>query len=327
LGGRTCSRSSLLAVSAALLLGGCSGDNGASFPDPLVTGETDAGDAGTAGGDGASPTKKTYSVSTGPITLQPGEERVLCVDRRVPSDRPIDVTRISSDLTEGGHHLVFYKSDATTETADPFECATFRGVLNGLVPLFIAQKAQTELLFPAGVAYSLPAAQMVRIELHFLNATSRPLAVTGTVHLGEASTGTIVDHANLMFYGNLGIRIPPQSAATVGPTFHAFRAPTPRIFGLTGHQHKRGTGVTIDLAASREGPSTPLYVNHDWADPPLTVFDPPIATTPGQGFRYTCTYYNPTSETVLFGEGVNQEMCFLWAYYYPDMGFEIGLGG
>jgi hypothetical protein len=24
---------------------------------------------------------------------------------------------------------------------------------------------------------------------------------------------------------------------------------------------------------------------------------------------------------------VNQEMCFLWAYYYPDMGLEIGLGG
>jgi hypothetical protein len=28
---------------------------------------------------------------------------------------------------------------------------------------------------------------------------------------------------------------------------------------------------------------------------------------------------------VSFGEGFNQEMCFLWAYYYPDMGFEIGL--
>jgi hypothetical protein len=69
----------------------------------------------------------------------------------------------------------------------------------------------------------------------------------------------------------------------------------------------------------------PLYVNHDWADPPLTIFDPPIDTTPGQGFRYSCTYYNPTNQTVSFGEGFNQEMCFLWAYYYPDMGFEVGL--
>jgi hypothetical protein len=306
-------------------LGGCSSESGVSFQHPVVAESNDAGDAATAdrrGGDA-----KTYSVTTGPITLGPGEERVVCVDRRIESDRPIDIDRISSELTEGGHHLVFYKSNATAETASPVNCETFRGVLTGLVPLFIAQKAQTELRFPTGVAYSLPAAQMVRIELHFLNTTSRPMAITGTVHLGEASAGTVVDHANLMFYGNLNIRIPPLSAATVGPVFRAFRASTPRIFGLTGHQHKRGTGVTIGLASSLTGPSTPLYINHDWADPPLTVFDPPIATTPGQGFRYSCTYDNPTSETVVFGEGVNQEMCFLWAYYYPDMGLEIGLGG
>ena len=166
---------------------------------------------------------------------------------------------------------------------------------------------------------------MVRIELHFLNATNHPLAVTGTVHLGEANNGTVVDHANLMFYGNLNIRIPPLSAATVGPTFRRFGAMSPHIFGLTGHQHKRGTGVTIDLGSSVAGPSIPLYVNHDWADPPLTLFNPPIATTQGQGLRYTCTYDNPTNQPIVFGEGVSQEMCFLWAYYYPDMGFEMGL--
>jgi hypothetical protein len=311
-----------LALATVLLLAGCAGDNGVSFRAPQGV---DPSDAGTAGGDDGASSRRTYTVSTGPITLGPGEERVVCVDRRIPSDRATDIVRISSDLTEGGHHLVFYRSTATEETDAPFACETFRGILNGLVPLYIAQKAETELLFPAGVAYALPAAQMVRIELHFLNAKSQPLAVTGTVHLGEATPGTVVDHANLMFYGNLNIRIPPLSAATVGPTFRPFRATSPRLFGLTGHQHKRGTGVTIDLASSVSGPSTRLYVNHDWADPPLAIFDPPIATAPGQGFRYTCTYDNPTSQPVSFGEGVNQEMCFLWSYYYPDMGLELGL--
>jgi hypothetical protein len=94
---------------------------------------------------------------------------------------------------------------------------------------------------------------------------------------------------------------------------------------VTGHQHHLGTGVTIELGSSITGPTTPLYANHDWADPPLTIFDPPIATTPGQGLRYACTYDNPTHQVVSFGEGVNQEMCFLWAYYFPDMGFEVGL--
>jgi hypothetical protein len=259
------------------------------------------------------------------VTLAPGEERVVCMDRRMESDQPTDIVDISSELTEGGHHLVFYRSNATEETTAPVPCNSFRGFFGGMVPLYIAQKAHSELKYPPGVAYSLPAGQMVRIELHFLNTTPKPLDVTGTVRLKEARPGTVVDYANLMFYGNIDIRIPPLSAKTVGPSFHAFQAKTPHIFGLTGHQHHRGTGVTIELASSATAPGTPLYANEDWADPPLTIFDPPLVTTPGQGFRYSCSYYNPTNQSVSFGEAFDQEMCFLWAYYYPDMGFEVGL--
>jgi hypothetical protein len=329
------------AATAVLLLAGCSGDNGVALGDSGTHGgeiTADGGsidaitaDAGTSGDAGNTTTDAPspgagYSVTTGPVTLGPGEERVVCVDRRIPTDHAIDIVNIGADLTEGGHHLIFYKSNATEESSAPVECASFRGVFTGMVPLFIAQKTHTDLQFPTGVAYALPAAQMVRVELHFLNTSDRPLAVTGTVHLREARTGTVVDRANLMFYGNLNINIPPQSTITVGPTFRAFRATSPKIFGLTGHQHHRGTGVTIELGP-RTGPMMPIYENHDWADPPLTVFDPPIATTAGQGLRYACTYTNPTHQAVGFGEGVNQEMCFLWAYYYPDMGFEIGIGG
>jgi hypothetical protein len=313
-----------LAATAVLLLAGCSGDNGAALGSPPATDPSGNGDAATTAGDAGSTIGKTHTVSTEGVTLSPGEERVVCIDRRLSSDEPADIVGMSSELTEGGHHLIFYKSTATEETTTPVPCSSFRGVFTGMVPLYIAQKPHTELRFPPGVAYTLPAHQMVRIELHFLNTTDKPLTVTSTVHLDEAKQGTVVDHANLLFYGNLNIRIPPLSAATVGPTFRAFAAKSPHIFGLTGHQHHRGTGVTIELG-SPSGTMVPVYANQDWADPPLTIFDPPIATEPGQGLRYSCTYYNPTNQTVSFGEGANQEMCFLWAYYYPDMGFEFGI--
>ncbi|MET0596020.1 MAG: hypothetical protein ABW133_25185, partial [Polyangiaceae bacterium] len=212
-----------------------------------------------------------------------------------------------------------------TEQTTPFTCQTFRDITNGTVPLYIAQKAKTELNFPKGVAYAMPAGQMVRVELHFLNTTTAPLDVTGTVHITDATAGTITDHANLMFYGNLRINIPAQSMATVGPTFRKFAAAAPKIFGLTGHTHQRGTSVSIDLATGATGASSNVWMNTDWAEPPMTIFDPPIVPTAGQGFRYTCTYNNPTNSPITFGEGVNQEMCFLWAYYYPDAGFDIGL--
>jgi hypothetical protein len=93
---------------------------------------------------------------------------------------------------------------------------------------------------------------------------------------------------------------------------------------LTGHQHKLGTGFTIELASSALDTGSPLYKNLDWAEPPLTIFNPPIAPSAGQGLRFTCTYNNTTPGIVTFGEGADQEMCFLWAYYYPDQGFDIG---
>ncbi|HMI86403.1 MAG TPA: hypothetical protein VK550_20055 [Polyangiaceae bacterium] len=306
---------------AAGTTGGTAGTTGGSAG---TTGGA-AGSTGGTGGTGGGGSGMTYDITTGPVMLAPGEERIVCIDKKLPTTTAIDMVKITSDLTLGGHHLVFYKSAATAEVTTPFTCQTFRDITTGTVPLFIAQKPHTELNFPKGVAYAMPAAQMVRVELHFLNSTAAPLSVTGTVHVTDAVAGTVTDHANLMFYGNLKINIPAQSMATVGPTFRKFASAAPKIFGLTGHTHQRGTGVSIELASAATGTGTNVYTNTDWAEPPLTIFEPPLLPTAGQGFRYTCTYNNPTNAPVTFGEGVNQEMCFLWAYYYPDMGFDIGL--
>ena len=304
------------------------GTGGSATGGTAGSGGSTGGTGGTGGGGtvdggrsdaGGSP---TYDVVVGPVTLAPGEERTVCVDKKMPVNRPVDVVKIASEMTKGGHHLVFYKSAATVESTTPFACQTFRDILVGTVPLFIAQKPSTELNFPTGVAYTMPASQMLRVELHFVNTTPQPLAVSGTVHLGEAKEGTITDHANLMFYGNVGILLPPQSMATVGPTFHAVAAGR-KIFGLTGHQHKLGTSFTIELAPDAFTSGPQLYKNTNWEEPPLTIFNPPIAPTGTQGLRYTCTYNNTTNGIVTFGEGADQEMCFLWAYYYPDQGFDI----
>jgi hypothetical protein len=311
--------------------GGAAGTTGGAAGTTGGSGGTTGGAAGSTGGSGGAAgtggggSGMTYDVSIGPVMLAPGEERIVCVDKKLPTTAAIDMVKITSELTLGGHHLVFYKSGATVEAPTPYTCQTFRDIMSGTVPLYIAQKSSTVLNFPKGVAYQMPAAQMVRVELHFLNSTTAPLPVTGTVHVTDAVAGTITDRANLMFYGNLRIAIPPQSMATVGPTFRRFASAAPKIFGLTGHQHQRGTSITIELASAATGAGTHVYTNTDWAEPPLTIFDPPLLPTAGQGFRYTCNYNNPTSSTITFGEGVNQEMCFLWAYYYPDMGFDIGL--
>jgi hypothetical protein len=60
--------------------------------------------------------------------------------------------------------------------------------------------------------------------------------------------------------------------------------------------------------------------------PPLE-FPKGGATFSSKGFAYQCEYKNTTSNYVGFGEGIDDEMCFLWHYYYPSQGFQICFDG
>ena len=72
----------------------------------------------------------------------------------------------------------------------------------------------------------------------------------------------------------------------------------------------------------------------NWADPPLELFSPPLDfPTNGanpfstKGLAFECKWNNPTPNMVKFGEGFNDEMCFLWQYYFPSQGFQVCMGG
>ena len=54
------------------------------------------------------------------------------------------------------------------------KCQPFTGALNpcGMIaPLVISQKLDDLLTLPDGVAYSLAATQMVKVEMHYINST------------------------------------------------------------------------------------------------------------------------------------------------------------
>jgi hypothetical protein len=138
----------------------------------------------------------------------------------------------------------------------------------------------------------------------------------------------------------VNINIPPHA---VDAQVHFFQhPPAGHIFAMTSHTHQHGTLATINLATNPSlgtsnpnsaaavdlDPSNPLHVSHSWSDPPLTLFDPPLQVTDAaQGFHLVCHYDNTTSNTVSFGESFNDEMCFMWAYFYPANGTSICAAG
>jgi hypothetical protein len=303
---------------------GCSG-NGNKTGGGGGTGGT--GGNGVGGGG-----PESYSITFGPITVPSGTENTQCIIKRLGNPAPLHVGTVHNTLGDASHHMIVYRVTDTAEQTTPFACQPFQDTLKGNGnPILISQKKDDVLQLPDGVAYTLDANQMIRIEMHYINATN------ATVTLTSSTTMTAVtnfkDEASFFLIGDTDINIPSNSDATVGPVFFPMDPAyaDANFFALTGHEHKLGTDVQVALAGSATDNGTAVYdvPNWVWSEPATIVHNPPFTIPANGGFRFTCKWHNPNTDTsappVMFGESANDEMCFFWAYYYPSHGTHVCL--
>jgi hypothetical protein len=295
----------LYLVSFALMLGACSSDGG-------VPGEA----------DGAVESLQPLVLEWGPITVAPGEQGVKCVVVRLGNQVPLKIHEIHNVLGNVSHHFIVYKTPETEERPDPYPCQSLQNLIdpaNGL-PLMITQKYEETLTLPAGVGFEFEANQMIRLELHYLNASDQPLDVKVVSTFTPMSSAEFEHAADFLFVGNPDIEIPPGQSVTLEtymPVFADFF--DVNFFGFTGHQHRWGTNVYVAVAESEQGPDIAVYdlPDFNWDEPETVYHDPPIVMPEGGGFRFTCEWQNLGTTTARFGEKVDDEMCFFWTYYYP----------
>lgn len=262
-------------------------------------------------------------LSIGPITLTPGNDITRCTEVRLGNAAEALVRHIHVSLTHGSHHLIVYRSTATTEQRTPFSCRPLEPIITGTAPIFIAQMPESDLVMPAGVGLTIAANQMIRIEEHFY--TTDAASAMGTISF-DLSAPTGLTRADMLFWGTTEINVPARSMGT-SRFFHTVRAGS-HLFGLTSHTHRLGVLSMIDLVPSMSAPpGEELHRSTSWEEPPLTRFDPPIDFDGSMGLRLVCNYNNITNSTVRFGEDFNDEMCFLWGYYYPSHGFDVCFNG
>ena len=340
-------------TSIAMFFGaGCSSsvDTTPSTTGTTTGGTTTAG-AGGAGGattstggtggdtfDGGAPLA-TIVQGIGPITAGSGEEHTQCITVSLKNAEGAYVRRFRADLGLGSHHMIVYKSNATTESTAPQDCQGFSGLLSGEHPIFIAQQAKAQLDFPSDetgvpVALEIAANQMVRLELHFINTTVQPLDVTAKLFVDTVPLGTTVVKSDLAFWGTQQIKIPANGMGDTGVRYQVALANT-KTFALTTHQHHLGTEMKVWYAAGSADPSPKMVADgKNWSDPPLELFTPALdfpdngnGKISSKGLAYQCQWNNPTATDVKFGESFNDEMCFLWQYYYPSQGFQLCIDG
>lgn len=322
-----------LGLSAALLLA-CSSMFACSSSDNPATidggGDVDVIDATpNPGPDADTRSGEDFTVTWGPYDVPSGVEDTKCMIRRVSNDRSIHVGQIHNVLGDASHHFIVYRIAEGEESTEPFDCQPFADVLNPAngAPLMVTQKAEETLQLPDGVAFTFEPNQLVRLELHYLNATPEPKTVEVTSTFTTVSDADFEFEADFLFIGNPDIDLAPGASVTLGPNFLPLPADIEgaNIFGITGHTHELGTDVTVAYQEGEGGPETMLYdiENFDWEEPDTVLLDPPQVVGAGGGFNFSCSWNNTTAEQVTFGEGVSEEMCFFWAYYYPSKGARV----
>ncbi len=316
------------------LLAACGGGTSPDGTDATGSGSGSgsASDAAiSTAGDAAPLTGTKYSLHWGPVTVQPGAENTQCIWMKLSNNDAVKIHQIHNTLSAASHHLIVYRDDMDVdEQTTPMDCQPFTGALNStgkVEPIVITQKRDDEITLPTGVAYTFAPAQMVKIEMHFINTTDAAVEATADVDVYAADPTTITDEAAVLFNGTPDIKIKAGAVAGDPSTVvHEFLTiPSSldlshsHIFAITGHTHKHGIDVKVSTAATRGGALTSVYnpSPFEWAEPLTAQQSPDFSVPLGGGFDFECDYDNTGGAAVGFGESATDEMCFFWAYYYP----------
>lgn len=296
---------------------GSGGQGGGTKPDAASGGASQGQPAQNALGD--SSVSLDGRVMRATITARdvaPGQEEHICVVVHLPNDEPVRINDVHATLTEGSHHLIVDRRSAgTAEQPSPEICPPTMGDTSRLI---IAQQKDTRVTLPEPAVYALEAKQPVFLQLHYINTATETLDIAGEVELTLAEPSADLVEVSSMFTGSFSINLAPMSegsAQSFIPVEPA--AGTRHVFALTSHMHSLGVRATIERVDSADAPpAEPLHESLDWSEPPLTTFQTPLLFDGSDGLRLRCEYQNTTDHEVHFGTKFEDEMCFMWIYYY-----------
>jgi hypothetical protein len=280
-------------------------------------------------------------LSLGAVSLRAGEERTVCVTRRLSLPAAVNIVKIAT-RQQLSHHVIIYRHTSGTPTVNdtPKGCTPLNLLSGGSikVPLFIGESAddsQNQIQLPPNVAYHVEASDYYTIEAHLLNATPGTATANAEVILTPTRQSEGVLYADMLFFNNtrgLGKNydgkssgLPPGRKTTVDPAFATVNEKL-KVFGIATHQHRFGTGIEVSQSTGAGDPGTHLFTNTDWSHPPLFRLpdDKPLLFQKGQGLRWVCSYDNTSGEYVKFGQSADtDEMCIIWGYYYPSIGLQL----
>jgi hypothetical protein len=225
------------------------------------------------------------------------------------------------------HHWILYR----TATPQPD---------GGVMPCNMPQDATFVAGWaPGGVNFVLPddvglelggPADYFILQMHYHNSAGHADAVDAS-GVAFCTTDTPREHdAGIFTLGTVAINVPPfasgyQATGTCPSWASAFLPEPVHVIASFPHMHELGRRFRTDVFRGADnGPLENLVEVDTWVFDNQRYYpkDPSMTIYPGDAIRTTCTYDNPTSNSVGFGERTEDEMCFNFVMLWPISLFE-----
>lgn len=292
-------RHARVALSVGILaLGGCGSE---------VTNGDSSSSTSNSGGN-ASDEWTTFVDGTWQMTA--GKEGYWCTRKTITEDTYIKAFRPEAPF--GTHHTLLLVTEGGNQQDGEESC----GPLLGSNMIFASGVGTGDFAFPEGVAVKVPAGSQLLLNLHLFNATSDTINGVSGIQIKTVTAADMKDEAEMILGGPTNIQIPPNGSQTVEGS--CVFPGTTTIWSLWAHMHQYGTNMKITY----EGASG-SKVLHDAPysfEEQINYLIDPITVSAGEDVRIECTYQNPTSQTIYFGDSSKAEMCFAGFYRYPKLG-------
>lgn len=267
--------------------------------------------AAGSGADSGPPTPSYTEIISSDWELAPGAETYFCLRKTAEVDMRIHQFR--TDLPTGTHHLGLYVNPTPDKADAMIECNLFE---TGERSILGAGPGSSEFSLPPGVALRVDKGNQLLLQLHVLNTSEATLRGRSAVSGVMLAKEEVRAEAQVIAAQLISLAIPPGPSSAAGRcTFD--RAQTLVAFGA--HMHENGRHAKLVLHRAKGGEQVLLDAGFDVNDQrryPLDLIE--VAT--GDYVDYECSYENPSSRTIYWGETAADEMCLFNIYRFPAGG-------
>jgi hypothetical protein len=237
-----------------------------------------------------------------------------CYRKTIAEDMVVDAFR---DFDTGGRIALTMYAGEPTGADGPFQC-DFYAAYPRIVAATGVGTAPFE--FPDGVGIPVAAGEQVLVNAHLYNPTDGPLSGTSAFELRLARE--VDQDAEIVFIPNFNVDIPPQTTGFEDTRDCVLKeAGTIAAFRPQMHMYGRHMSATLN--------GTTVF-DEDWDPDHVDFYPVDLAVNAGDTLHVTCTWDNPTSDTLSFstddgndGCAYDCELCSLGFVRYPAIGESV----